>query len=61
MDIFSTISGRAELIVASKTKNYEEVDFEVRFPLELLKLAEKGETRISEASKTAQKNICVDC
>ena len=39
-DIFSTISSRTELIIgASKAKNCEEVDGEVRFPLEPPKVA----------------------
>ena len=46
--IFSLIFGRTDLkIDASKAKNCEDVDFEVRIPVDLPKTAQKGEKRYS--------------
>ena len=46
-DIFLTIFGRTDLIIgASKAKNGVEFDFEVRFPMNPPKLAQKGEKQL---------------
>ena len=50
-DVFLTSFCRTELIIgASKAKNCEEFDFEVRLPLQPLKLAQRGKTRVLRLS-----------
>ena len=56
-DLFPTIFGLTELIIsASRAKNCEEVDFEVRFSPEAPKPAQKGEKRFPRPKNLAEKN-----
>ena len=55
-DIFSMFFGRTNLrIGASRGKNCEELDFEVRFSLEVPKPAQKGEKRFPIPKNLAEK------
>ena len=56
-DIFSSSFGRTDLkISASKAKNCEQFDFEVRFPVRPPKLAEKGKQCYCEEYDEIQDN-----
>ena len=55
-DTFPTIFGRTELIIgASRAKSCEEVDGEVRLPVQPPKLALKGETNVSRPKNFLEK------
>ena len=57
-DIFLTIFGRTDLIIgASKAKNCVEFDFEVRFPMNPLKLAQKSEKQLPTPKKFVETNF----
>ena len=56
-DIFSAIFSRTELIIgASRAKNCEEVDGEVRLPVQRPKLAYKGVKRFPRPKNLAETN-----
>ena len=57
-DIFLTIFGRTELIIgASRAKNCEEVDGEVRFSIDPPKPAQKGVKRLPRPKNVTEKKI----
>ena len=60
-DIFPTIFGRTELIIgASRAKNCDEIDGEVRFSIDPPKPAQKGVKRFLRPKNLAEKNFLTE-
>ena len=56
--MFLTIFSRTELKIGpSKAKNHEDLDFEVQLPVQLPKLALKGETNVSRPKNFVEKKF----